>query len=317
MKAADRGPGSAGPPRAGASRRDPLPAPGRRSGLRLLRRIPRQGRVPARLADRCLDHRPGAAPRQDARDGADVGDADGRRRVRLHSRPTGDRGTPAEIRLPSEFDFARQAVLYLPPRMPDPRSPDFSLAAGRQVIEILKRTRGRAFVLFTSYATLREVQAIAEMALDYPILVQGTAPRTQLAQAVPRNAARGPVRHVELLAGRGRRRRSAELRHRGQAAVRVAGRPDHERPHRRHPGARRRAVRRVSGAAGHPGAAAGARPPHPPSAATAECWRSSTRGCGRRATAAVSWRRFPRRRSCTSSTQSTGSFHRSCKILST
>jgi ATP-dependent DNA helicase DinG len=85
-----------------------------------------------------------------------------------------------EVRLPSEFDFAAQTVLYLPPRMPDPRSPDFATAAGRQVIELLKRSRGRAFVLFTSYATLRSVQAIAEMALDYPILVQGTAPRTQL-----------------------------------------------------------------------------------------------------------------------------------------
>jgi ATP-dependent DNA helicase DinG len=85
-----------------------------------------------------------------------------------------------EVRLQSEFDFRRQALLYLPPKMPDPRSPDFSLAAGRQVVEILKRSRGRAFVLFTSYATLREVQAIAEMALDYPMLVQGTAPRTEL-----------------------------------------------------------------------------------------------------------------------------------------
>jgi ATP-dependent DNA helicase DinG len=85
-----------------------------------------------------------------------------------------------EIRLPSEFDFERQALLYLPPRMPDPRSPDFAGAAGRQVIEILRRTHGRAFVLFTSYASLRSVQAIAEMALDYPIFVQGTMPRTQL-----------------------------------------------------------------------------------------------------------------------------------------
>ncbi len=85
-----------------------------------------------------------------------------------------------QVRLPSEFDFRRQALLYLPPKMPDPRSPDFSLAAGRQVIEILKRSRGRAFVLFTSYATMREVQAIAEMALDYPMFVQGTAPRTEL-----------------------------------------------------------------------------------------------------------------------------------------
>ena len=86
----------------------------------------------------------------------------------------------SEIQLSSEFDYERQTVLYLPPRMPDPRSPDFSGAAGRQVIEILKRTRGRAFVLFTSYATMRAVQAMAEMALDYPILVQGTVPRSLL-----------------------------------------------------------------------------------------------------------------------------------------
>ncbi|HUR34328.1 MAG TPA: helicase C-terminal domain-containing protein [Vicinamibacterales bacterium] len=85
-----------------------------------------------------------------------------------------------EIRLPSEFDYARQALLYLPPRMPDPRSAEFTMAAGKQVVELLKRSRGRAFVLFTSYASLRAVQAIAEMALDYPMLVQGTAPRSQL-----------------------------------------------------------------------------------------------------------------------------------------
>jgi len=85
-----------------------------------------------------------------------------------------------QIRLASEFDFEQQAIMYLPARMPDPRSPDFSLAAGREVVEILKRTNGRAFVLFTSYATLREVHAVAEMALDFPMLVQGTAPRSEL-----------------------------------------------------------------------------------------------------------------------------------------
>src|SRR5207253_475755 len=85
-----------------------------------------------------------------------------------------------EIRLCSEFDFSKQAILYLPPKMPDPRSPEFATAAGRQVIELLKRSQGRAFVLFTSYATLRAVQAIAEMALEYPMFVQGSAPRSQL-----------------------------------------------------------------------------------------------------------------------------------------
>ncbi len=89
-------------------------------------------------------------------------------------------GDAAEIRLASEFDFRSQAILYLPPKMPDPRSENFAVAASREVIEILKRTKGRAFVLFTSYATMRAVQAMAEMALHYPIFAQGSAPRSQL-----------------------------------------------------------------------------------------------------------------------------------------
>jgi ATP-dependent DNA helicase DinG len=87
-----------------------------------------------------------------------------------------------QLHVPSEFDFGQQAVLYLPPRMPDPRSPDFGVAAAREVGEILRRTRGRAFVLFTSYAMLRTVHALVRWSLDYPILVQGALPRTQLLQ---------------------------------------------------------------------------------------------------------------------------------------
>jgi len=85
-----------------------------------------------------------------------------------------------EIRLDSEFDYARQSILYLPRKMPDPRSPQFIQAASREIVEILKRTNGRAFVLFTSYANLREVRSIAEAELEFPILVQGTAPRSAL-----------------------------------------------------------------------------------------------------------------------------------------
>ena len=86
----------------------------------------------------------------------------------------------SEVRVASEFDFTRQALLYLPRRVPPPRAPAFAAAAAREITEILKRSRGRAFVLFTSYAVLRAVQQVVEMTLPYPILVQGTAPRTDL-----------------------------------------------------------------------------------------------------------------------------------------
>ena len=84
------------------------------------------------------------------------------------------------VKLPQEFDYRQQAILYLPRKMPDPRSIDFNAAAAREIIGILEATRGRAFVLFTSYAALRAIQQIAEIELPYPILVQGSAPRTAL-----------------------------------------------------------------------------------------------------------------------------------------
>ena len=85
-----------------------------------------------------------------------------------------------EIRLPSEFGHATQSLLYLPRKMPDPRSPEFVAEAAREVVEILGHSEGRAFVLFTSYANLREVHARIAPLLPYPLLVQGEAPRTQL-----------------------------------------------------------------------------------------------------------------------------------------
>jgi ATP-dependent DNA helicase DinG len=84
------------------------------------------------------------------------------------------------LRLPSEFDFRTQALLYLPPEMPDPRSPRFNGAAADAIVALLERTHGRAFVLFTSYAALREVREAVEPRIDWPVLVQGAAPRTAL-----------------------------------------------------------------------------------------------------------------------------------------
>ena len=84
------------------------------------------------------------------------------------------------LRLPSEFDFEHQAVLYLPRHLPDPRSPGFNLQAADVIAELLNCSRGRAFVLFTSYAAMHDVYASVSAQLSWPILVQGAAPRSAL-----------------------------------------------------------------------------------------------------------------------------------------
>ena len=85
-----------------------------------------------------------------------------------------------ELRLASEFDYAEQTVLYLPKRMPEPRAPDFTSAAAEHICAVLDATRGRAFVLFTSYANLNEVHRLIEHTIPFPLFVQGTAPRSVL-----------------------------------------------------------------------------------------------------------------------------------------
>jgi ATP-dependent DNA helicase DinG len=84
------------------------------------------------------------------------------------------------LRVASEFDFTEQAILYLPRHMPPPRSPEFAAAVAREVLGLLRQTEGRAFVLFTSYAMLRTVRDLVEPELPYPVIVQGTAPRSVL-----------------------------------------------------------------------------------------------------------------------------------------
>jgi ATP-dependent DNA helicase DinG len=89
-------------------------------------------------------------------------------------------GEAEELRVASEFDYATQALLYLPRRMPPPKSPSFAEAVARETIALLTRSQGRAFVLFTSYKVLHAVRPFVEMAVSYPVLVQGTAPRSVL-----------------------------------------------------------------------------------------------------------------------------------------
>lgn len=83
----------------------------------------------------------------------------------------------AGLCVPSEFDYRSQALLYLPRRMPLPRDERYADAVAWETGQLLRCSRGRAFVLFTSYATMRAVVERLEPELEYPFLVQGTAPR--------------------------------------------------------------------------------------------------------------------------------------------
>ncbi len=85
-----------------------------------------------------------------------------------------------ELMVPSHFQYARQALLYLPPEMPDPREPDFQEAAAKRIRQMLEITQGRAFCLFTSYAQMRELHERLLVEVGYPLLLQGTAPRKVL-----------------------------------------------------------------------------------------------------------------------------------------
>jgi len=80
----------------------------------------------------------------------------------------------------SHFDFKRQAVLYLPKRMPDPRSREFLDASVEEIVQILQATQGRAFVLFTSIASMRETYERVRDLIDYPAFIQGQGSKTGL-----------------------------------------------------------------------------------------------------------------------------------------
>ncbi len=82
--------------------------------------------------------------------------------------------------LDSHFDFPQQALLYTPLHLPDPREPTFTHLAAEEVVQLLKASRGRAFVLFTSHQQMREVFERVRPRLRYPLLIQGSMPRTEL-----------------------------------------------------------------------------------------------------------------------------------------
>ena len=82
--------------------------------------------------------------------------------------------------LDSEFDFKSQAMLYIPPKMPDVRDAGFAAAAAMEIARVLEVTNGRAFCLFTSYLQMRDVHDRVSNMVSFPLFLQGTAPRSAL-----------------------------------------------------------------------------------------------------------------------------------------
>jgi ATP-dependent DNA helicase DinG len=82
--------------------------------------------------------------------------------------------------VPSHFDYASQALLYVPPDLPDPRTPQFAPKAADRIRRLLEITRGRAFCLFTSYAQMNDIYQRLLGELEFPLLLQGDAPKTAL-----------------------------------------------------------------------------------------------------------------------------------------
>jgi ATP-dependent DNA helicase DinG len=95
-----------------------------------------------------------------------------RARLGLHS--------ARELIVPSHFDYARQAMLYLPPNLPEPNLPEFLPQAAERMRRVLEITRGRAFCLFTSRRAMQDIYERLLAELPYPLLLQGTAPRKAL-----------------------------------------------------------------------------------------------------------------------------------------
>jgi ATP-dependent DNA helicase DinG len=85
-----------------------------------------------------------------------------------------------EVVLPSHFDYENQALFYVPPDLPDPRTPQFAAKAADRIRKLLEITRGRAFVLFTSYAQMKEVYRRLLGEMEFTMLIQGDAPKSAL-----------------------------------------------------------------------------------------------------------------------------------------
>jgi ATP-dependent DNA helicase DinG len=81
---------------------------------------------------------------------------------------------------PSAFNYEKQAIIYIPKAMPDPRAPEFTQMAANEIIKLLQITHGRAFVLSTSNFGMNALYELVSMRVNYPCLVQGSMSKAGL-----------------------------------------------------------------------------------------------------------------------------------------
>ncbi len=75
--------------------------------------------------------------------------------------------------LPSPFDFQRQALLYLPRTLPDPKDTRYYESLVAKALPVIEACGGRCFFLFTSHRALKQVALLLNNILSYPLLIQG------------------------------------------------------------------------------------------------------------------------------------------------
>jgi len=79
---------------------------------------------------------------------------------------------------PPAFDYQKQAIIYLPKAMPDPRAPEFAQTAAAEIVKILQVTRGHAFVLCTSNSSMKVLYELVSSRVGFPCFLQGSMSKT-------------------------------------------------------------------------------------------------------------------------------------------
>lgn len=80
----------------------------------------------------------------------------------------------------SPFDYGRQALLYVPGGLPDPSDRNYTREVVNAALPVMEASGGRTFLLFTSHRALQEAAGLLQGRIPYPLLIQGTMPRSQL-----------------------------------------------------------------------------------------------------------------------------------------